>query len=1399
MVRAVRLLPAFAVLALSFLISSCGGGSSSGTTPPPVTTPPTPATQHGTVFGGTIPVIGATIQLYAVGTTGDGSAATPLLNPAVTSDSNGSFTMQGSEACPSASALVYLVATGGNPGLASGTNNKALSMMAAIGPCSSLTPSANFVINELTTVAAVAALEPYFTSPTAIGTSPANSADLTSAFTLAAAFANPTTGVTPGAAVPAGDTVPVEQINTLADILATCIDTTGGAAGDSTPCGDLLTLATPSGATAPATTLTALLNIAKNPTLNVASLFHLASDSGPFQPIPAQAPLNWTVRLQVPSTLKITPTAGLSFAATPVSTTAPTQAVTLTNTGTSAIALTSLSLAGINAADFAQTSNCTASLQPQATCTATVGFTPTAAGSRSAYLVVTSNAPNSPQPILLTGTATASAPAITLSPASLTFTSQTIGFTSAAQAITLTNSGTGTLNLSSITLAGANAADYTLANSCSATLATSAHCTFSVTFKPTAAGTRTATITIVSNATSSPNTILLTGTGIAPSFSLSSGELNFYTLVGSTSPAQTVTLTNTSTGILNIASITLTGANAADYILVNACPATLAASAHCTYSVTFKPSSIGTRTATLSIISNASSAPFTIPLTGVGTTAAISLSAASLTFASQTIGSASPAQTVTLTNSGTGTLNLTSITLAGANATDYSLVNACPATLAASAHCTFTVAFKPIAAGTRTAAVSIVSNATSSPNTIALTGTGTTSAISLSPTSITFASQPVGSTSAAQTVTLTNSGTGALNLTGITLSGANAADYSLANACPASLAASAHCTFTVAFNPTAAGTRTAAVTIASNAPAASTIPLTGSGTATIPPPPSSITLSTNSLAFTNYAVSFNATGYAQPTITGNTVTVTNSGSAPLLISAINISPSFYQTNNCGSELLGQSVCTITVWPIEVPAAPSTTATSYTGTLTLVSNDPTAPSTVALSNTVNVPATANDFGTWAVGMPSNAPLMIEGNLSIGYIGSFTAIMTGPDSADFPASTTPDSQCGVPMVGCNEQVIFQPTTTGKRLSVYVVLAPGDYGGSFSIREVHVLSGAGQEAGPSFSLTPQSPVQVNKGSAPASDTLTLSNNGTTSLDLSQLSSSTTDAVITGSTCGKVAIAATCTVNITYSSSVTGTHTVTFSSMDAISGKTLTASFNAMVYYLPPSVSPNSLSFPPTHLGATTSQTFSVTSPDSHPLTVAIGPPASCFGSCSAAFIFPTATCNSGTCTFTATYAPTVSSPSGGFDSGDIRVTDTVSSEFVDIHLSGSPGIPIFSFSPSSLNFPSRPMGSMSTPQSIKLSNTGDATLNMSSISLTGANAADYVLTNASNCLELVANSYCTLTVAFNPTAAGTRTAAISFNTGATTSVGTLPLTGEATDPSITSDSTTLNPAGFASIRTP
>src|SRR5580704_2878339 len=162
----------------------------------------------GSVHGGQQPVVGAAIQLYTVGTTADGSAATPLLTSTVTSDATGSFTITGLYSCTNAT-QVYIVATGGNPGLS--TANPNIALMAALGPCSSLTSSTFISINELTTVAAVAALAPYMTSATAIGSSPSNASSLAAAFTLANEYVNTTTGLSPGN-VPTGYTVPTAQL-----------------------------------------------------------------------------------------------------------------------------------------------------------------------------------------------------------------------------------------------------------------------------------------------------------------------------------------------------------------------------------------------------------------------------------------------------------------------------------------------------------------------------------------------------------------------------------------------------------------------------------------------------------------------------------------------------------------------------------------------------------------------------------------------------------------------------------------------------------------------------------------------------------------------------------------------------------------------------------------------------------------------------------------------------------------------------------------------------------------------------------------------------------------------------------------------------------------------------------
>jgi hypothetical protein len=317
-----------------------------------------------------------------------------------------------------------------------------------------------------------------------------------------------------------------------------------------------------------------------------------------------------------------------------------------------------------------------------------------------------------------------------------------------------------------------------------------------------------------------------------PGFSLSSTTVNFgLQLVGATSPAQTLTLTNNGNAALSITSFAVTGTNAGDFAQTNTCGTSVAAGATCTISATFKPSLVGTETASVTVTDNASGSPQAVALSGMGTESAVSLSATSLTFASQSVGTSSTAQTVTLTSTGSAALSITSLAITGTNAGDFAQTNTCGSSVAAGANCTISVTFTPTAGGSRTASVSITDNGSGSPQTIALSGTGTGPGASLSPTSLSFVSQLIDTSSTAQTVGLTNSGNATLSITSIAITGSNAGDFAeTADTCGSSLVAGGNCTIEVTFTPSAAGQRTATLSITDNASSSpQTVSLSGTG------------------------------------------------------------------------------------------------------------------------------------------------------------------------------------------------------------------------------------------------------------------------------------------------------------------------------------------------------------------------------------------------------------------------------------------------------------------------------------------------------------------------------------------------------------------------------------------
>jgi hypothetical protein len=235
-------------------------------------------------------VSGATVQLYAAGTSGYGSTGTALLANSVTTNSSGGFTVPVGYTCASSSTQVYLVARGGVIVGNGSTNNSALAMMAALGSCGGITASTAVVVNEVTTVASVAALAAFYSSGGSVGASSTNSAGLANAFGTAAQLANMTTGASPGASLPAGLSVPSAKINTLASILSSCTGSNGGSS-----CSALMTAATVNGGTAPTNTLDAVYNILRNPANNVSALDALLPATPAFSPVTKSAAPDWTL------------------------------------------------------------------------------------------------------------------------------------------------------------------------------------------------------------------------------------------------------------------------------------------------------------------------------------------------------------------------------------------------------------------------------------------------------------------------------------------------------------------------------------------------------------------------------------------------------------------------------------------------------------------------------------------------------------------------------------------------------------------------------------------------------------------------------------------------------------------------------------------------------------------------------------------------------------------------------------------------------------------------------------------------------------------------------------------------------------------------------------------------
>ena len=370
----------------------------------------------------------------------------------------------------------------------------------------------------------------------------------------------------------------------------------------------------------------------------------------------------------------------LAFGSVAVNSTS-TLSETITNSGSASLDITNFFFStGSPPFTFASGGTCNTdgqSLNAGASCTVEITFSPTAAGAATGTFTITDNAGGSPQSVSLTGTGTT--PVAGVAPSSLTFSSQNVGTTSASQPVTLSNTGTGALTITSIAASANFGETSTGASACGSSVAAGGSCTINVTFTPTATGSLTGTLTITDNSNGvaeSTQTVNLSGTGTgAPAVSLSSPTLSFGSQpLSTTSAALTETVTNSGTTNLTITSVTIGGTNPGDFTKSSdncTVAEDPAPNGTCSVSVTFKPAATGARSATLIFTDNASNSPQSVPISGIGVDFAVA--------------SPTGAQTVAQGGSAQFTINVSSL----GGGTDSSAVTLACSSLPTGAACAF--------------------------------------------------------------------------------------------------------------------------------------------------------------------------------------------------------------------------------------------------------------------------------------------------------------------------------------------------------------------------------------------------------------------------------------------------------------------------------------------------------------------------------------------------------------------------------------------------------------------------------------------------------------------------------------------------------------------------------------
>jgi len=399
--------------------------------------------------------------------------------------------------------------------------------------------------------------------------------------------------------------------------------------------------------------------------------------------------------------------------------------------------------------------------------------------------------------------------AIEISPSAVSFGNVAMG-QSATKTVTLTNSGTEALSVSGISVTGTGftASGPHLPISLAAGQSTS----ISAVFKPTVGAADTGTITITSNAAGSPSLVALSGTGMtAAALTVTPSTIAFGSVAVGSEETQTVHVENTGSEAVTISKMTISGTGVS--VSGMAAPATLAAGQTANLTVTYKPVAAGTLTASLAIASNASDPSVVVGINATATASTLAATPSSVSFGNVVVGS-DTTQTIRLQNIGTSQVTISAITPSVSSIAISGVTT--PINLAPGTSATLTASYKPTAAGSVAGKITVTSNAVGSPTIVVLSATAAAAAVQLTPsaTSLSFGNVTVGSSGSGH-LTVKSTGNTNASVSKVTVIGTGFVMGS--PAANVILDPSQSESYTVNFDPKAAGTVSGTLTITSNA------------------------------------------------------------------------------------------------------------------------------------------------------------------------------------------------------------------------------------------------------------------------------------------------------------------------------------------------------------------------------------------------------------------------------------------------------------------------------------------------------------------------------------------------------------------------------------------------------